>query len=697
MHRPSAKHLPARRGGALLGLVVLLLGCQEPPQTIERVERRLTAASFPKAPTPRHGPVAQIGDEARTVVYAPKEVLAAEAFGVAPAAGKARAEIYLPPEVAALPDTAFQLTVQELPIATPLAEEVMAQVARKNFSLRRDRGWRLLRHDGSPPILELNHEGKEAVQLNLRLTALLPVPAELTSAPFGLPAGATLVLGFGLTNVRASGPIDAVEFVATLECDGRDPQELVRHSVSLADDHASTWKDVSVSTPPADACRLRLANTGTDGQAPRGAVWAAPQILAPAPATGRDVNVILISLDTLRSDHLSGLGYGRETSPTMDAEMMARGATFTDVSSTFPQTDVSHLSIFTGLYPAAQPTRGRVSPEDRLALLAEILQNAGWETAAFTENALVSGAFGFWFGFDQFTERAFAHADRGQQTFDAGIRYLETHRDRRFFLFLHTYKTHDPYVPGPDYEALWSDEGAWEDGGPAPWIQARHRDIFDRYDRTIREADDLVGRLLARLDELGLAGRTLIVVTSDHGEAFGEHGITGHGFTPHQEALDVPLLLRGPGVPAGLRIDTPVSIADLTPTLLELLDLPPTAQAQGVSLAGALKGADLEAARPLFFSWLAPEATGVRTRQTKYHRTARGHERFDLADDPYEWKPDRGDAAQTDGDRLFAAHESEAARLRRELGPPENEGDTKRTQAIDERLQRSLEALGYLD
>ncbi len=687
--QPSA----AIRALAALCITGLAGACTPEPPVIEHVQMRLAPHAFVDVPLPRHGPVAQIGDEARPVVVAPEQVLVTEAFGIVPENGRARVELALPEEVASLPPSAFVLTVQELPFTQPLADDVMAKVARENFALRRDHGWRLERSREGSAVLDLEHDGDEGVQLNLTLSALLPTRRKLVTTPFDLPAAARLELGYGLAGSRTGASTD-VEFSAHLACNEAGARELVRDRVHLDGATPASWHDAHVDLDADTGCRLSL-EYATDGHAP-GAVWSVPRILAPDAGSAADTNVILISLDTLRSDHLSGLGYGRPTSPIIDEELIALGTTFTDTSSTFPQTDVSHLSIFTGLYPDAQPKRGRVGASDRVVMLAELLRDAGLETAAYTEDALVSGAFGFWFGFDQFTERSFAHADRGRPTIEDGIRFLRGHRDRRFFLFLHTYKTHDPYVPGPAYDALWSDEDAWREGGPAPWIPEKHREILDRYDRTIREADDLVGELLVALDELGLEDRTIVVVTSDHGEAFGEHGLTGHGFTPHQEALDVPLVFRGPGIPAGRRIDTPVSIADLTPTLLELLAVAPPEheQLQGVSLAPAMAGRPLPEDRSLYFSWLRPDAYGVRRGDEKYHRTEKAHEAFDLAKDPFEWQPDRDDRVRAEIDRLLAEHETQSARLRDELGPTAPAPDT--APAIDKRLEQSLEALGYL-
>ena len=419
-----------------------------------------------------------------------------------------------------------------------------------------------------------------------------------------------------------------------------------------------------------------------------------PKILTREVRSPSDRNLILISLDTLRASSVSGLGYARKTTPKIDVAFVEEGTTFSEALSTFPQTDVSHLSIFTGLFPAAQPERGRVRPRDRLVLVAELLQSAGLETAAFTENALVSGALGFWFGFDRFTERHFEHADRGRPTMEDGIRYACEQRERRFFLFLHTYKTHDPYVPAPAYEELFA--SPIPDGEfPAPGVPQKHRQLVDRYDRTIREADDLVGELLEALASCGLDDKTVLVLTSDHGEAFGEHGIAGHGFTPHQEALHVPLFLRGPGIPGGQRIDAPVSIADLTPTILQLLGLPPTDQSQGRSLVDAIEGRPLPENRPLFYSWLRPQAAGVRLGPAKFNRTDRGIERFDLASDPMERNPIDDPSVTSAGLEVLEAHEEASASLREDLGPARTESDSS-PRAIDEDLERSLKALGYL-
>ena len=353
------------------------------------------------------------------------------------------------------------------------------------------------------------------------------------------------------------------------------------------------------------------------------------------------------------------------------------------------------MSLFTGLFPEAQPQPGRLRAEATAALLTESLRDAGLVTAAFTEDAMIAGAFGFWFGFDRFVERAYAEQERGHATFADGIEFVRRNAGRRFFLFLHTYKTHKPYVTGPPY-APFADPSDW---GRLPLdgrIPAAQRPQVDAYDRTVREADDLVASLLTELDRLGLAERTLVVLLSDHGEAFGEHGALEHGYAAHQEQLHIPLVFRGPGVPAGVRVDAPASIVDVAPTVLELAAARPLPDAQGISLADAFLGRSLAQARPLFFSWLDQGARGVRHGKWKYMRTDYERALFDLASDPQERLPRlrRREPRPVDA-ALMAEHAEASARLRERFNAVTAgaDGDVP----IDGRMRDSLRALGYVD
>ena len=332
-----------------------------------------------------------------------------------------------------------------------------------------------------------------------------------------------------------------------------------------------------------------------------------------------------------------------------------------------------------------------------MTLLTERLRDAGRATAAFTEDALIAGSFGFWYGFDRFVERSFREDQRGRATFDDGIRYLRDHRDRRFFLFLHTYKTHDPYAASAPYRELFSDATEWDESPPAADVPARHRGRVDAYDRTIREADDLVAELLAELEALGLEERTIVVVLSDHGESFGEHGATGHGFSGFREQLWVPLVLRGPGIPEDLRVDAPASLVDVAPTLLDLLGLDPLPIAQGISLAPALRGDSLATDRALFFSWLQDGAAGVRRGPWKYLRSdlEPTPKVYDVVRDPAERSPLRTETPfHPVAAELLAEHRARSEKLRSTLGHPDSSPNQP---ALSEQMERSLRALGYIE
>jgi arylsulfatase A-like enzyme len=691
-----------RRSPRLLGLaLVLAVACTHAPEPVERVAARLGAADFGLKDDPYHGAVAQIGDEARPAVVAPVRVPVALGLGLAPEGSEVRLPVTIPESARDLPTGSFAVALQRFPMPARLPDSTFANFARTLFARQLERGWRLDRSADDPTRATLVYTASPEeltdpigpVYFNLRLEALLPPPARLESRPFPVPPDGHLELGYGLLAPQGGGDVAPVRFSARLACG--DELEVFERTVDPRSD--SGWHDERVTLPvTSKPCRLALTAEAATGSAPaHGAVWAVPRITAIDRGDVR--NLVLVSLDTLRADHLSSYGYARSTSPNLDSEMVARGATFTDVSSTFPQTDAAHLSLFTSLYAEAQPGRGRLAPSSPLPLLTERLRDGGLATAAFTEDALIAGSFGFWYGFDRFVERSFRESERGRQTFDDGIRYLRDHRDQRFFLFLHTYKTHDPYVSSEPYRGLFSDPSEWERSSPAPQVPPRHRSHVDAYDRTIREADDLLGELLAALAELGLEERTIVVVLSDHGESFGEHGAGGHGFSGFREQLWVPLVLRGPGIPADLRIDTPSSLVDVAPTLLELLGLEPLPIAQGISLAGALRGEVLPADRPLFFSWLQDGAGGVRRGPWKWLRSdlEPAAKVYDVESDPVERNPLRtATPFHPVAEQLVSDHRARSERLRATLGHP----DSSPTQpALSEHMERSLRALGYIE
>ena len=320
----------------------------------------------------------------------------------------------------------------------------------------------------------------------------------------------------------------------------------------------------------------------------------AEKLPIPSPTRG----YILISLDALRPDHLGSYGYERQTSPFLDS-LAARGAVFERAVAHYPATAASHLTMFTGLYPQEH---GVYRPErfldEGIETLPERLQAHGFRTGGFTEGGFMTGAYGFERGFDQFDDTRYRADTDVERTFEYGLRFLEgLGEDDRFFLFLHTYSTHDPYTPPESYrELFWPGEpppGAFESTGPN--LRAVNRgelavtpEIIDYlaslYDASIRYVDDVLAGFWARVEELGLAEETTLIVTSDHGEAFYEHGKLAH-VQVYPEELMVPLVVVHPGLAAGVRIPALVGLVDLSPTLYQLAEIEPPAVTSGRSLA----------------------------------------------------------------------------------------------------------------
>lgn len=345
---------------------------------------------------------------------------------------------------------------------------------------------------------------------------------------------------------------------------------------------------------------------------------AGPELPLPRPTRG----YILISFDTLRADHLGAYGYERDTSPFFD-QLARRGTLFTQAHVQYPSTLTSHMSMLTGLYPAEHgvyPPDG-VLP-DGIQTVAQVFQRAGFETAGHTEGGYVRGFYGFRRGFDEFRARDRQSPREIEVTFGRGVDFLESLApEDRFFLFLHTYAVHAPYEPPEGYENLfWQGEPPQTFPPTGPQL-ARHNAegsalspevlaYFEAlYDATIRHADDTLRSFFADLERLGLANDVTVILTSDHGEEFQEHGRMNHEQL-YREVMRVPLLVVHPDLGAG-RYEPLVESVDLAPTLYELVRLTPQQNPSGVSLARRL-GRTTPAAGDAGRDAYAEVASGVR-------------------------------------------------------------------------------------
>ncbi len=392
--------------------------------------------------------------------------------------------------------------------------------------------------------------------------------------------------------------------------------------VTLEDD-GHRWRVVRLDTREVAGQQVRLSigcevSSGRGGKKrrPPPLALSVPEIFCEEGAARP--NVVLLSIDTLRADHVGVYGYDRGTTPRLDS-LANRGVVFQRAQSAAPYTLPSHATLLSGQWPtvhgAIHPTRA-IDPAST-PLLASLLSREGWATRAFTGGGYLNADFGFAYGFSGYSQFdpiwSFDQVDvvralesrQGKrvqesvqaQSWERALSWIDEHREVPWFLFLQTFVVHDYRGPEeaqrrftggrvPDVAVLRT----LEDQLAEPYTASEIRDMVDLYDAALSFADSYLGDLLDHLETQGLSERTIVVVTSDHGEAFGErHGLVGHGRSVHEEMLSVPLVLAGPGIQPG-HIAERVSHVDLAPTLLDLLDVARPDAMQGRSLLPLLEG-----------------------------------------------------------------------------------------------------------
>jgi arylsulfatase A-like enzyme len=537
------------------------------------------------------------------------------------------------------------------------------------------------------------------------------------TGPVEIPVDASLEFAIGLLLARWGR--DPVAF-SVEACAGERCERLFEERFDPAEGEA--WRDrrVDLGALAGETRELRFRAERLASSSPFSfPIWANPTLYAPEPR-GERRNLILLSIDTLRADHLSAYGYARDTSPFL-AEGFARGgAVFEQLVSAATITTPAHASIFTGLQPASHGTTdGMKAIAANIPTLPEWIRATGIDTAGVTEDGWLGIRAGFGRGFDVYEENKspniMSPVGQVDVTFAKAVEWLARNRDKRFFLFLHTFQVHSPYAPPERYRDLFP--------VPEPDTRASHERWRDDYDREIRYVDDELRGLVGRLDELGLGEHTVFVVTADHGEAFLEHGFVEHGARLNDEVVRVPLLLRGPGIPAGRRIAAPVAHVDLLPTILELFGIARPPWLEGRSLAGVLDGREPESAladRALFSETrtkLAMTAERrpvdfpvpafmVRVGSRKLSRYPDGsggfrYELYDVASDPGERRdllPEDPGAA-TDLRPLLDGYEAASAAHRARVDAATRGGAAPAAAGVplDPQQEQKLRALGYLE
>lgn len=388
---------------------------------------------------------------------------------------------------------------------------------------------------------------------------------------------------------------------------------------------------------------------------------------APAP---RRLNVVLVTIDTLRPDRLGCYGYANIETPNLD-RLAQRGVLFENAVAQAPLTAPSHASMMTGLDPTAHTVRdtgGFALPASH-PTLATILQQRGWDTAAFVGSSVLKKRFGLNRGFRVYDDEMGANRERrAGEVVDRAIRWLDSQSGRPFFLWVHVYDPHLPYDPPSPFAGKYR-------GRP--------------YDGEIAYTDQQLGRLFQAVAGKSRPENTLLAVLSDHGESFSEHGEYAHGVFLYDTTLRIAFLMAGPGVPAGVRVKQQARTIDLLPTVLELSGVKRPPAAQGASLVPAFAGKELPAtysyAETLFpkinMGWA--ELRGVRTNRWKYIRAPKP-ELYDLIRDPAETI------------NVAASHPAEVRELETRLAAISASAEKVTTAAADPRTMEQLRSLGYL-
>ena len=288
-------------------------------------------------------------------------------------------------------------------------------------------------------------------------------------------------------------------------------------------------------------------------------------------------NLVLITVDTLRADHLSCYGYHLATSPNID-QLASEGVRFERAYSPIPLTGPSHISLFTSRFPQEHGARINgvaVAEDSKWLFLPQILRKFGYRNAAFVSAWTLTDRLtqlGQWFDtYDQDLTRSHQvfHSSRfAEDVTPPAIEWLRGNRHRPFFLWVHYFDPHSPYHPREEFA---SPKRNGHPGNSADWADKEAQERINKYDSEVGYVDHHIGKLLAELDDLELRDSTIVALTADHGESLGEHGYVGHGRRLFKGIVHIPLILRYPGtIPAGRVIPQAASLLDLTPTVLEL-------------------------------------------------------------------------------------------------------------------------------
>ena len=396
--------------------------------------------------------------------------------------------------------------------------------------------------------------------------------------------------------------------------------------------------------------------------------------------TRQPPNIVLITIDTLRADHLGCYGYKEIQTPNID-RLAAKGTRFTTVVAAAPLTLPAHSSIMTGTYPMFHGVRDNVGYrlDPSIETVAQILKRQGYATAAAVGAYVLDRAFGLGSGFDFYYDHFDSITDLsdtvnmaglkrpGSQVIDQAIAWLRRTQKRPVFLWAHLYDPHDPYDP------------------PAPF---KEQYASHPYDGEVAYVDQQVGRLLSFLNDTGMYQRTVIILTADHGESLGEHRELRHGYFIYDATLLVPLIIKQPAAEKPAVVNEQVRSIDIAPTILKIAGIPKGRMMQGTELLGNSASLDAysESFYPTQFGWSTLRS--LRLENLKYIEAPRP-ELYDLTHDPGEI---HNQAAQRPA--VAAELRSRLVNAERASMPAQNPHTTAKPLTPDE--VEKLAKLGYI-
>jgi arylsulfatase A-like enzyme/Flp pilus assembly protein TadD len=410
---------------------------------------------------------------------------------------------------------------------------------------------------------------------------------------------------------------------------------------------------------------------------------AQPSQATAQPSSGpmKPTNIVLITLDTVRADRLRCYGNAKIKTPTIDA-LASSGVLFEKAVAQAPLTLPSHASMFTGTNPNVHHVRdtGGFVLQPSSITMATILREHGWNTAAFIGAVVFKRSFGFNQGFSVYDDRMPGGSGGEGMMRNAGITvdhamaWLNSQpeqADKPFFVWLHFYDAHQPYVPPP--------------------AEFQRQYPGNTYDAEIAYMDQQLGRFVNAVKKRSPAQNTLFVVLSDHGESLGDHGEFQHGVFLYDSTVRIAWVMAGPGIPAGVRVSQQARTIDLLPTVLDLLGGHPSPAVQGSSLVPAFTGKPVateysyeETMYPKFIMNWAP-LRGIHTAEWMYVRAPKP-ELYDLKNDPAELH------------NVIDAHPKEYRELDQQLKLLVGNNGTEQvvSQQMDEHTMEKLRSLGYL-